>query len=64
MKRWPQSDGGWESARIRRAGDSTNAAARPNSSGSPYRRSGMCPEAGPPYRVAAQSVKFTDPCGI
>jgi len=47
------------------AGESTNAAAQPNSSGSPYPRNGMCSEKAGTYLIgiATEDIKFTDPIG-
>jgi hypothetical protein len=46
------------------AGESTNAAAQPNSSGSPYPRSGMCQKGGHILiGIATEGIKFTDPIG-
>ena len=44
------------------AGESTNAAARPNSSGSPYLRNGMCSDrrAAHLIGIAAKGIKVTD----
>jgi hypothetical protein len=47
------------------AGEGTNAAAQPNSSGSPYPHNGMCSDRRAHLTgIAAEGIKFTDPIGV